>query len=300
MNASSSPRVLVMGGTGMLGHKVWQVFRDRFDTWATVRSTGEHRGSGLLSGDRVIGGVMAEDFGSVVRACALARPAVIVNCVGIVKQLHAGKDPVSTIAVNALFPHRLAALGRETGARVIHISTDCVFSGARGRYREGDTPDATDLYGRTKLLGEVSGPGSLTLRSSIIGRELSATTGLVEWFLGQRGGRVKGYTRAFFSGLTTRALADVLADVIDRHPGLDGLYHVASETISKYDLLRRLNQAYGAAIGIEPSEDVHIDRSLDGSSFARATGLRVRGWSEMIAEMAADPTPYEQWRNTRV
>lgn len=300
MTTSSRPRVLVVGGTGMLGHKAWQLFGERFDAWATVRRAPAHRATELFSGDRTITGVNVDDFETVVRACGIARPTVIVNCVGIVKQLKAAADPIQSITINALFPQRLAALAREAGARAIHISTDCVFSGRRGNYSERDAPDASDLYGRTKLLGEIAGPGCLTLRTSIIGRELSATTGLLEWFLSQQGRRVKGYTSARFSGLTTRALASVLGDVIERHPSLQGMYHVASEPISKYDLLCRLNQAYGAAVTIEPSDEVQIDRTLDGSSFRNATGLAIPGWDAMINAMAADPTPYEEWRQTRV
>ena len=300
MTDSSGIRVLVIGGTGMLGHKVWQVFRERFDTWVTVRAHEEQPGIGLFTGDRVIADVRVDDFDSLVRACAVARPAVVVNCVGIVKQLKAAADPVPSISVNALFPHRTAALARARGARMIHISTDCVFSGSRGNYSERDTPDASDLYGRTKLLGEVSGPACLTLRTSILGRELSATTGLAEWFLAQRGRQAKGYTHARFSGLTTRAFGAVLADVIERHPALEGVYHVASQPISKYDLLCKLNHAYAAGVDIEPSADVRIDRTLDGSAFQTATGLTIRGWDDMIADMASDPTPYEEWRRTRV
>jgi len=300
MTDSPGIRVLVIGGTGMLGHKVWQGCRERFDTWVTVRAHQEHSGTGLFTGNRVIADVRVDDFDSVVRACAVARPAVVVNCVGIVKQLKAAGDPLPSLSVNALFPHRTAALARALGARMIHISTDCVFSGSRGNYSERDTPDAGDLYGRTKLLGEISGPGWLTLRTSIVGRELSATTGLAEWFLAQRGKRAKGYTHARFSGLTTRALAMLLGDVIERYPALEGVYHVASQPISKYDLLCKLNQAYAAGVDIEPSEDVRIDRTLDGSSFQQATGLTIRGWEEMIEDMASDPTPYEEWRQRRV
>jgi dTDP-4-dehydrorhamnose reductase len=299
MTDSSSTRLLVIGGTGMLGHKVWQLFRDRFDSWVTVRSV-QAPAADLFARDRVIPDVHADDFASVAAACEIARPAVVLNCVGIVKQLKAGSDPVPSISINALFPHRLAALTRGIGARLIHISTDCVFAGRRGHYSERDTPDATDLYGRTKLLGEVSGPGCLTLRTSIVGRELSATTGLAEWFLAQRGGHAKGYRQARFSGLTTRALSALLAELVDRHPALDGVYHVASEPISKYDLLCKLNNAYSAGVSIEASDDVRIDRTLDGSAFRQATALAIPGWDDMIADMASDPTPYEEWRRTRV
>jgi dTDP-4-dehydrorhamnose reductase len=288
-------RVLVLGGTGMLGHKVWQTLHDRFDTWATVRA---ERVPAVepFSTLRSITGVRADDFDSIVRACAEARPQVIVNCIGIVKQLKTASDPVPSIAINALFPHRLAGLARALGARLLHISTDCVFNGTRGGYSEPDAPDATDLYGRSKLLGEVTGPECLTLRTSIIGRELSGTTGLAEWFLGHRGGRVEGYTHARFSGVTTGTLAGLLAELIERHPALEGLYHVASEPISKYDLLLELNRAFEAGVTIEPSDDVRIDRSLDGSRFAAATGWTAPDWGAMVAAMVADPTPYDDWR----
>jgi len=300
MSSSRYPRVLVIGGTGMLGHKVSQFLRDRVDTWVTVRQAQVHAAPGLFPGDRIIAGVNVDDFDAVVRACATARPTVIVNCVGIVKQLQAAADPIPSITINALLPHRLAALAREVGARTIHISTDCVFSGKRGNYSERDIPDATDLYGRTKLLGEIGGPGCLTVRTSIIGRELSATTGLLEWFLSQRGKRIEGYTGARFSGLTTSALAGVLADVIEHHPTLEGVYHVASEPIAKYDLLCRLNQAYGANTFIEPSDAVWIDRTLDDAVFREATGLEIPGWDAMIGALTADPSPYKEWRQTRV
>jgi dTDP-4-dehydrorhamnose reductase len=293
-------RVLVVGGTGMLGHKAWQILRDRMEAWCTVRDRRAVEHTGLYAGDRVIDAVTADDFASIERAFSVARPTAVVNCVGIVKQLKAASDPIPSIVINALFPHRLAALARSTGARLIHVSTDCVFAGSRGHYAEQDPPDAYDLYGRTKLLGEVAGPGCLTVRTSIIGRELAATTGLVEWLLAQRGGRVKGFTHAIFSGLTTASLARVLADVIERHASLEGVYHVAAAPITKYDLLHRLNEAFGAGVDIEPSDSLRIDRSLDGAAFARATGLSAPGWAEMVADLAHDPTPYEDWRRRRV
>lgn len=300
MTPSAERRVLVLGATGMLGHKVWQLFRQRFDAHAAVRSVEPYAATGLFAGAQVVTGVRAEEPESVARAVAIAQPDVIVNCIGIVKQVKAGSDAVSSIAINALFPHQLAAIGAAAGARVIHISTDCVFLGSRGGYRETDPPDARDLYGRTKQLGELAGPGLLTLRTSIVGRELSGSSGLLEWFLAQRGGRVHGYTTARFSGLSTSALAGLLGKVIEHHPDLSGVYHVASTPISKYDLLVRFNQAFRAGVEIEPSDALRIDRSLDGSRFTAATGLTCGSWDAMVAALAADPTPYDQWRITRV
>jgi dTDP-4-dehydrorhamnose reductase len=200
------------------------------------------------------------------------------------------------MTINALFPHRLADLCGSIGTRLIHVSTDCVFSGATGGYRESDVPDAGDLYGRSKQLGEVIRPGCLTLRTSIIGREITKSVGLLEWFMQRRQGAAQGYRRAVFSGLTTLALARVLLDVVSDHGELAGLYHVASEPICKLDLLQALNEALGLAVDIHPVDEPVIDRSLDASRFAAATGIAVPSWHRMIADLAEDPTPYDELR----
>src|SRR5438132_2063700 len=178
----------------MLGHKVAQVCGEQFETWLTVRSSAA-RLSGIAGIDprRIVGGVDVNAFDSVTRAIAEVRPAAIVNCIGIVKQLAEAHDPIASTTVNSLFPHRVALLAETVGTRLIHLSTDCVFSGDRGMYREEDFPDARDLYGRTKLIGEVVSGRTLTLRTSMIGRALSGCSGLVEWFLSQRDGRVRGF-----------------------------------------------------------------------------------------------------------
>src|SRR5438552_11343304 len=290
-------RVLILGGSGMLGHKLWQTFSARFDTYATFRQvSGTYIRFGIFDESRMLGGITAEQLDTVERAFGLAHPDVIVNCIGIVKQDAAARDPLKSIAVNALFPHELAQLCRETGARLIQLSTECVFSGRKGNYRETDMPDAEDLYGRTKLLGEVESEDCLTIRTSMIGRELKGSHGLLEWFLSQRGGCVRGFTRAVFSGLTTLALADAIADVIVDQPNLSGVWHLAGEAISKFDLLKLLKQTYGLAIEIEPDESFVCDRSLDGSRFRDATGTRAPLWPEMIERMCADATPYDKIR----
>lgn len=293
-------RVVILGATGMLGHKLWQVYRDRFDTWAVARASyGEYARYGLFDPDRFMGGVDVFDFDSVVRAFAALRPEAVINCIGIIKQLPTAKDPIVSLTVNSLSPHRLAALCQASGARLIHISTDCVFSGRKGMYTEEDASDAEDLYGRTKFLGEVGGPGCLTLRTSVIGRELRTSSGLVEWFLSNRGGKVRGYTRAIYSGFTTLALARIIADILEKHPQLQGVYQVSSEPINKYELLCLLRDAFKLNVEIEPYPDVQIDRSLDSSRFRKETGFRPQTWAEMVQEMASDPTPYEQWRGIR-
>ncbi|MDT5295148.1 MAG: dTDP-4-dehydrorhamnose reductase [Acidobacteriota bacterium] len=282
----------------MLGHKLWQRFAPRFDAYVTFRgAAGAYARTGLFDAARAVGGVSAQDFDSVARAFAVARPAAVVNCIGVVKQDAAAKDPLTSIAVNSLFPHRLAQFARAAGARLIHLSTDCVFSGRAGSYDEAARPDAEDLYGRTKLLGEVAGEGSLTIRTSMIGRELAGAHGLLEWFLAQAGGRVRGFERAVFSGFTTNALAELLAEIIGEHRDLSGVWHAAAEPINKFDLLSLIKEIYGLRVEIERDADFICDRSLDGSRFRAATGFRAPTWPEMIGRMRDDPTPYEEIRS---
>jgi dTDP-4-dehydrorhamnose reductase len=295
--ASMSKRVLILGGGGMLGHKLWQEFRDRYDCHVTVRGDpARYAPLGLFDASRMLGRVSALDFDTVVQALLQARPEVVVNGIGVVKCAEAEVDRADSLSINATFPHWLAQRCRAAGTRLIHISTDCVFSGRTGGYDEASPADAEDLYGQSKHLGEVARAGCLTIRTSLLGRELSRSRGLVEWFLGHRGGRVRGFRKAVFSGLTTIVLADVLATIIDRHPELEGVWHVASEPICKYDLLLRLNEAFGLGIEILPDDALVCDRSLDGSRFRASTRWIPPDWPSMIHRMRADPTPYDAWR----
>ena len=267
----------------MLGHKAYQAFDPLVETWTTVRSSKERIGRlPFLNLARVIENVNADDIGSVRTAMKRAVPDVVLNCVGIVKQLREAENPSTTIAINALFPHLLGELCDETGTRLIHVSTDCVFSGRKGDYDERSQPDAYDLYGRTKLLGEVARKNSITLRTSMIGREIERSTGLVEWFLSQKNGRVQGYRRAIFSGFTTKVLAEIIRDIVLRHPDLTGLYHVSSEPINKFDLLCLMKEAMGINLEIEADDDFSCDRSLNSNRFKKLTGFKAPSWSHMI------------------
>ena len=290
-------RLLVVGGAGMLGHKVWQLAAPRFETWATVRAvTAAITGIGLGDPAQTIVGVDALRFDTVEAALDRARPDAVVNCVGVIKQLAGAKDPVQSIAINSLFPHQLSRACATRGARLIHISTDCVFDGTRGGRLATEPPDAPDLYGRSKALGEVTEAGGLTLRTSIIGRELQGASGLVEWFLSRRGADADGYRGAVFSGFTTAELARILFLVLEQHPGLQGLYHVAAEPIDKLALLELLNEAFAAGVTVKPRDEPRIDRSLDSMDFRTATGYVPPSWAEMVRELADDPTPYEMVR----
>ena len=290
-------RLLVVGGGGMLGHKVWQLAQEKFDTWATVRAiTPAMQAIGLGDPARTCVDVDVFRFASVEATLNRVEPDAVVNCVGVIKQLAGAKDPVQSITINSLFPHQLARACAARGARLIHISTDCVFDGSRGHRQQTETPDASDLYGRSKALGEVAGPGCLTMRTSIIGRELQGTSGLVEWFLSRRGSSADGYRHAVFSGFTTAELAGIVFRVLEQHQGLEGLYHVSAAPIDKLALLELLNEAFAAHVSVTPRDEPHIDRSLDSTAFRTATGYEPPTWADMVRDLAADPTPYESVR----
>lgn len=283
-------KILVLGATGMLGHKLLQRLAEGHETWGTVRGAPES-GPEIPGFDRgrLAGGVQAGDLDAVRRTLGRLAPDAVLNCIGIVKQIDAAKDAVTSIAINALLPHQLAELCAQEGARLIHFSTDCVFSGRGGPYRDSDPPDPMDLYGRSKLLGEVDRPGCLTVRTSIVGRELRRGTGLFDWFFAQKGGRVRGYRHALYSGLTTRAMADVVRLVLESHPDLSGVWQVSGDPIDKFSLLELVNRVCGLGIQIEPDETFRCDRRLDSSRFREATGWSPPTWQSMIETMHADP-----------
>jgi dTDP-4-dehydrorhamnose reductase len=272
----------------MLGHEVVRGLSDRFEVHATVRDLEVARRHGVGGELHAFDASLPEALGGLLDT---VRPAAVVNCVGLVKQLEEASRPASAIALNSLFPHQVAAATAERGARLIHVSTDCVFSGdleAPRRYTEEDTADARDLYGLSKLLGEVSAPGALTIRTSIIGWELERASGLLEWLVSEAGKPVRGFAGALFSGLTTRALTGVIEELLVEHRSLDGLYHVASEPISKFDLLVALDEAFGLGCSIERVDEPRINRALDPSRFHEATAIEIPSWESMIASYPAE------------
>ena len=279
--------ILILGAGGMLGSEVFKSFRrsKHYSVKATVRNAAALKFFTAEEAAAIQTNVDVLDADALVSLLDIARPDVVINCVGMIKQQSSVKDPLVALPINALFPHRLARLCSLVGARLVHVSTDCVFSGSAGSYTEDDTPDATDLYGRSKLLGEVVEHGNaVTLRTSIIGRELSSSLSLVDWFLAQQG-QVQGYTNAIFSGLPTCELARVMRDIVVPKPELHGLYHVSAQPISKLELLRLIASHYGKNIDIIPNSEVVIDRSLDSSRFTAATGYRAPVWPELIRSM---------------
>jgi len=287
-------KLLVFGARGMLGHQLCRNLAGRFEVWGTLRGDpAEFQQYQLLPPECLIGEADAQHFEDVRMAIDKSQPEAVINCIGIVKQRDEAKQAVPSIQINALFPHQLADLCIERGIRVIQISTDCVFSGSRGNYSEVDVPDPVDLYGRTKLLGELNRPGCLTLRTSIIGWQLNTFSSLLSWFAIQRGKSIKGYRKAIFSGFSTMVLSQLIGDILLTRPDLTGLYQVASEPISKFDLLFKLRDILGwKDIAIGADDNFFCDRSLLGTRFRNVTGWQPPTWEAMLQGLAAEWPQY--------
>jgi dTDP-4-dehydrorhamnose reductase len=290
-------KVLILGCNGMLGHKLYQVLEQRFDVTGTIRGGYQDvERYGIFEPSHFFTGVDAREMSMVGKAILKASPDVVINCIGIVKSISDKTDRLSNIWLNSVFPHQLAEFCRSRWIRLIHISTDCVFSGLKGNYNENDLSDALDIYGKTKYLGEITGDGVLTVRTSFIGRELAASNGLLEWFVNSRGGTVSGYENAVFSGFPTLHIARILGDIIEKWPDLSGLFHVASEPMSKYQLLILINKAMKLNIKVNRTPEPRYDRSLDATRFRKATGFKPLSWEDMVGEMARDAGQYNLWR----
>lgn len=279
-------KVLVLGASGMLGNAAMQVFHGEpgYMAFGTVRSSAAAAFFAAPLREQIFSGVDADNLDHLTDILARARPDTVINCIGIIKQLEQAKDPLVALPLNAMLPHRLARLCQVAGARLVHISTDCVFTGDRGNYSEDDFADADDLYGRTKLLGEVDYPNAITLRTSIIGHELAGSHALVDWFLSQQGA-TNGFTKAVFSGLTTVELSRVIARHVIPRGDLHGLYHVSSEPICKHDLLTLLAKVYGKTITINPRAEPVIDRSLASVKFRTSVGYTPPDWETMLRDL---------------
>lgn len=280
-------KILILGVTGMLGYTLFEYFsgNKQLEVNGTARNLfGLEAYFGMTEREKILTGIDIENVDAIVRTIGSIRPDVVINCIGIIKQLPIAKDPFTSIAINSLFPHRLAHICNAAGARMVHISTDCVFSGRKGNYTETDASDAEDLYGKTKYLGEVSYPHCVTLRTSIIGHELKGGYGLIDWFLTQTE-KTRGYTRAIYTGFPTVEIARIIEDYVIPNKELKGLYQVSSGTISKHDLLLLVAERYGKNIDIEPYDDFFCDRSLNSSYFRSVSGYTPPSWPELVEMM---------------
>ena len=280
-------RLLILGGSGMLGHQLWRGLHAQHDTWVTLRRpVADFEVHNLFDEAKAIQFDDITDDTPLERALGQAKPEAVINCVGLIKQRDEASDEALTLRVNAEFPHRLAKRCGEAGARLIHFSTDCIFAGTKGNYTESDPSDAADLYGQSKHQGEVADAHSVTLRTSVIGHELATNLALLDWFLSQRGQAIKGFTKAIYSGFTTLEMARIVDRILTQHTDLSGVWHVASEPISKFGLLELCREKLGWEGVIEPNDEFVCDRSLNADRFNQATGYTPPSWEAMISELA--------------
>jgi dTDP-4-dehydrorhamnose reductase len=286
--------VLVLGASGMLGHMLVRVLSKRHQVVGTTSSKYDSKSPLARVLDKInwIDQVDVRNWHTVENAIRHVKPNVLINCVGVIKQKMDSGNIMDAILINSLLPHQLATTCKKLDIRLIHFSTDCVFEGTPGIKHLSDTPNATDLYGTTKRLGEVNDGNALTIRSSIVGCQIKGSESLFQWAISQRGKKVYGRTNARYSGLTTMAMAQAVLNLIEHFPQIHGIQQIASEPISKFDLLSKLNRALNLQLIIEPSNDLIIDRALDGSQFTQLTDIQIPSWDEMLNEFSADQDFY--------
>ena len=278
-------RVLILGGDGMLGHQLLKHLEPLHEVKVTLRQDlGVYNQYDMFTKENAYDAIDIRSLERLVEVMADFRPEAVINAVGIVKQRADSKESIPSLEINALLPHRLTVLCKGIGARLIHLSTDCIFSGKKGSYLESDLSDAEDLYGKSKYLGEVSEANSLTLRTSIIGRELSRHSSLLDWFLAQSG-TVKGFTNAIYTGFTTIEMSRIIEKIILKYPDASGVYQVSSDPINKYELLLLIREKLGLDIEIIPDGAFCCDRSLDSSRFRSEFNYTPPTWPAMIEEL---------------
>lgn len=267
-------KILILGSTGMLGHQVYFHLRKR-----SIYQVFDLSFRNKLRDDTIICDIT--DFESLSAIIKNIRPDVIVNCIGILIK-GSSDNPKNSILINAYFPHWLVSAADEIGSKVIHISTDCVFSGKKGGYVESDFRDADDVYGRGKALGEIYSDHHLTLRTSIIGPELKENgEGLFHWFMDQHG-QVNGYTEAYWGGVTTLELSKVIEISIEN--SLTGLYHVTNGIpISKFDLLTLFNNVFLRGLVVNQYQGKKVDKSLKSEKVI--PGINIPSYEDMLKQM---------------
>jgi dTDP-4-dehydrorhamnose reductase len=279
-------KILILGASGMLGNAIFRYFSEdkSFDVIGTIRNREVLKFFPEKLKNAIYPDVNIENYNLLKSFFLDVRPDIVINCIGVIKQRPESYDSLRSISINSLLPHQLERLCKVFSSRLIHFSTDCIFSGNKGMYKEFDVPDAMDIYGRSKLLGEVSTESSITLRTSIIGHEVGRSDSLIEWFLRQQGS-VNGFRKAKFSGLPTIEIARLIKNHVLPNPGLYGVYNVSSDPIDKFNLLQIVAKVYEKDIKIIPSDDLVIDRSLDSSLFRGLTGFRSKSWLDLVKAM---------------
>lgn len=289
-------KIMILGASGLIGHKLLRRLSERFgDVYGTLHGDRERFSwTGLYSGKNIFDHVDARDFPRIKRLLDEISPDVVLNCIGITKRRPEIEIPLQAVAVNSLFPHQLADWAKDSGKRIIHFSTDCVFDGAEGDYTEESPTTGKDAYGQTKALGEIRYDHTLTLRSSFVGQELACHSELLDWFLQQRGKTIKGFTKAWYSGISTQEMARIVGDIIADEKELNQLHQLSvSKPISKYDLLCLARDAYEFDVEIIPDDSFEIKPTLDSSLLRSKMKIVLPSWKEMMQGLASEAHLYK-------
>ena len=280
-------KILILGGDGMIGHKMAQVLSN-FNHEITVSIREQRELTKQCFSSQVK--VFLIDFlkENVVTFLNRVKPDVIINAIGITIRRGVNEHVSDAIYINSYFPHQLANWAGIHNKRLIHFSTDCVFSGFEGSYSEDATPNASDYYGKTKGLGEVLSKNALTLRSSMIGPELFNKTELFEWVINSKEKEINGFSRVIYSGVTTVYMARLVVDLIENHKDFNGIYNMASNPISKFELLSLINDNFDLGLVINKDQNIISNKTLDASKIENELGIKSPSWNELIIDLKKD------------
>ena len=278
--------ILIIGSNGMLGHMLFNYFsaKDGFETIGLARKSV----NGFKNKKNIIKEENLTNPDIIYSLIDKLRPNLVINCVGMIKQNPNISNIEESFYINSFFPKILSQICKLKKVRFITFSTDCVFSGKKGFYKEDDLVDIHDLYGQSKYLGEVNdSENTLTLRTSIIGKELNTKRGLLEWLISQSklNKKVYGFKNVIFSGFPTIEVARIIHKYIIPNDELKGIYHLSSDPIDKYSLLNLIKRFYSLDIEILEEYDNVIDRSLDSSKFRFETGFIPYNWEYLVQRM---------------
>ena len=282
-------KVLIIGGNGMIGSELLRslkLFNKNLEVKATLRNKLNHYDIYLIYNNKdCFFKINVFEIDNIKDLIKLYKPNVIINCVGVTKQKINDFSLDKVKYINSNFPHKLYKLCNKESIRLIHLSTDCVFSGNRGEYKFNDIADAKDIYGQTKKEGEIIHDNSLTIRKSTIGYEMNKPHGLLEWFLCQKND-VLGFKNAIFTGVSTIELSKFISHIICKHQELSGLLHLRGPKIDKYSLLKKIKYFFNLDhINLKVDEKYICDRSLNEDRLLSKLNYSIPCWDTMIKDL---------------
>ncbi len=277
-------KIIILGSTGMMGSMLTRVLKKdkRFQILCTYRNFEKVKILNLNQNQ--LKKINVSNLEDIKKLIIRFKPDYLINCIGLIKQLCNKKNLKETKFLNSTFPKKISKIAEKNKFKIIHLSTDCVFSGKKGNYKEKDTADAEDIYGKSKFNGEVKSKFVINIRTSIIGNELTTSLSLLNWFLKQK--KVNGFNQAYFSGLTTLELSNILIKkIILNNKFSSGLFHVSGPNISKLILLKLIKKIYKRKTIINIDNNFKIDRSLNSSKFKKITKYKKKSWLVMIKNL---------------